>query len=95
MQFAAAAAKTHWEAHFAGYDIEGSGRDGENFVLAWPNKSWADVGTDPNPSAKDMVTSVYGAAAAESTHQKFSDAIAEHWSNAWSIDKDLSLLPAK
>lgn len=95
VQFAAAAAKTHWEAHFAGYDIEGSGRHGENFVLVWPNKSWADVGTDPKPSAKDMVTSVYGAAAAESTHQKFSDAIAEHWSDAWSIDKDLSLLPAK
>lgn len=94
-QFAAAAAKSHWQGHFAGYDIEGGGKGAENFVLVWPNKSWADVGTDPSPSAKDMVTSVYGAAAAESSHQKFTDAIAEHWSDAWSYDKDLSLIPGK
>ena len=48
---AAAADKAHWEGHFAGYDINGAGQGGEDFVLVWPNKSWADVGQDPSPSA--------------------------------------------
>lgn len=94
-QFAAAAAKTHWQGHFEGYDIDGSGQGGENFVLVWPNKNWADVGQDPSPSAKDMMKNVYGAAAAESNHQKFLATIAEHWEDAWSYDKDLSLIPGK
>lgn len=94
-KLASAAAKTHWQAHFSGYDIEGGGNGSADFVLVWPNKNWADIGTDPNPSAKDMVVSVYGAAAAGSSHQKFTDAIAEHWSDAWSYDKDLSLIPGK
>lgn len=94
-QFAAAAAKTHWEGHFASSDIEGSGEGGANFVIVWPNKSWADIGMDPTPSAKDMMDSVYGAAAAQSSHQKFLNAIADHWADAWSYDKDLSLIPGK
>ncbi|HEV2269609.1 MAG TPA: hypothetical protein VGR92_09130 [Steroidobacteraceae bacterium] len=94
-QFAAAAAKTHWEGHFAGYDIEGSGQRGISFTLVWPNKSWSDVGHDPNPSAKAMMESVYGKEAAEAMHRKYVAAIAEHWEDAWSYDKDLSLTPAK
>jgi hypothetical protein len=94
-KLAAAAAKSHWQGHFQGYNTEGSGQGGENFVLVWPNKSWADAGTDATPSAKDMMGSVYGAAAAEATHQKFLAAIDEHWSDAWSYDKDLSLIPGK
>ena len=92
-KFAAAAAKTHWQAHFAGWDIEGSGQGAENFVMVWPNKNWADVGTDPNPSAKDMMWSVYGQANAEAMHQKFLATIADQWSDAWSYDKDLSIVP--
>ncbi|MGA7538962.1 MAG: hypothetical protein WBW93_09350 [Steroidobacteraceae bacterium] len=94
-QFAAAAAKTHWMGHFAGWDIDASGQGGEDFVLVWPNKNWADVGTDPSPSAKDMMASVYGAANAEAMHQKFMAAVHESWSDAWSYDKDLSITPRK
>lgn len=93
-KFAAAAAKTHWQGHFAGYDIEGGGQGSEDFVLVWPNKSWADIGTDPNPSAKAMMQSVYGAAA-QSMHQTFVQTVAEEWSDAWSYDKDLSVIPGK
>ncbi len=92
---AAAADKAHWEGHFAGYDINGAGQGGEDFVLVWPNKSWADVGQDPSPSAKDLMSSAYGKAAAEANHQKLLGAIAEHWSDAWSYDKDLTLIPGK
>jgi hypothetical protein len=92
---AGAAAKIHWNTHFAGYDIEGAGQGGENFVLVLPNKSWADVGQDPSPSVKDMMSSVYGQAAAEAMMHKFDDAVADLWSDGWSYDKDLSLIPAK
>jgi hypothetical protein len=91
--FAAAAAKAHWGGHFAGWDIDGAGQGGEDFVLVWPNKSWADVGTDPSPSAKDLMDSTYGKAAAAANHEKFLGAIAEYWSDAWSYDKDLSFIP--
>ncbi|HTX06172.1 MAG TPA: hypothetical protein VMD06_10105 [Steroidobacteraceae bacterium] len=92
-QFAAAAAKTHWMGHFVGWDIDASGQGGEDFVLVWPNKNWADVGTDPSPSAKAMMDSVYGAANAEAMHQKFMASVHESWSDAWSYDKDLSIIP--
>ncbi|HJS92465.1 MAG TPA: hypothetical protein VJ738_21035 [Steroidobacteraceae bacterium] len=94
-KFAAAAAKTHWQGHFGGWDIEASGQGGEDFVLVWPNKNWADVGTDPKPSAKDMMDGVYGEANAEAMHRKFMDTIADQWSDAWSYDKDLSIVPGK
>jgi hypothetical protein len=94
-KFAAAAAKINWEGHFAGYESEGSGQGGENFVIIWPNKSWADIGQDPNPAADDMMAKVYGMDGAESMHQQFLAAIAEHWSDAWSYNADLSLIPGK
>lgn len=92
---AAAAAKAHWQGHFAGWDIDGAGQGGEDFVLVWPNRSWADVGQEPSPSAKDLMSSAYGKAAAVANHQKFLGAIAEDWSDAWSYDKGLSFIPAK
>ena len=94
-KFAAAAAKTHWEGHFAGWDIDASGEGGQDFVLVWPNKNWADVGHDPSPSAKAMMDSVYGAANAEAIHEKFMATIKDDWSDAWSYDKDLSIIPRK
>lgn len=94
-KYAAAAAKIHWQAHFAGYDIRGSGQGGEDFALVAPNKTWADVGVDPKPSVKGMMETVYGRAAARKTHEKLGGAIAEEWSDIWSYNKDLSYIPAK
>ena len=94
-QYAAAAAKIHWQAHFAGYDIQGSGNGGEDFALVSSNKTWADVGTDPKPSVKEMAESVYGKSAARKIHEKLEGAIADEWSDIWSYDQDLSYLPKK
>lgn len=93
--FASAAAKAHWEGHFSGWDVNGAGQGGPHFVLVWPNKNWADVGQQPNPSTKDMMDSAYGKDAAKANHDKFMGAIAEHWSDGWSFDKDLSYIPGK
>lgn len=94
-KFAAAAAKTHWQGHFGGYDVEGSGEDGLDFALVWPNRNWADIGTDPTPSIKDLMNSVYGKAASRAMHAKYTAAIATQWEDAWSYEKDLSYVPGK
>lgn len=94
-KFAAAAAKTHWQGHFAGYDIEGAGEGGLDFALVWPNKSWADIGQDPTPSIKDLMDSVYGKLASRALHRKYLAAVATQWSEAWSYEKDLSYTPGK
>lgn len=94
-KFAAAAAKIHWEVHFGGYDEEGSGQGAENFVVVSPQKSWADAGQDPTPSAKEMMEKVYGKAAAASMRQKSFATVADQWSDVWSYDKDLSFIPGK
>lgn len=94
-KLAAAAAKTHWVGRFAGYEIEGAGHGGENFVLVWPNKNWADIGQDPSPSVKQMMDSVYGKKAAHANHDKFIGSIAEQWSDAWTYQKDLSYTPGQ
>jgi len=94
-KFAAAAARIHWEAHFAGYDIEGSGQGAENFVLVWPNKSWADVGEPAKPSDKEMMESVYGKAAAGANLKRLLGAVSDVWTEGWSYEKDLSYIPGK
>lgn len=94
-KLAAAAAKTHWMGHFAGYDVEGSGQGAEDFVVVWPNKNWADIGQDPTPSIKQLMESVYGKTASRANHEKFFASIAEEWSDAWSYEKDLSYIPGR
>lgn len=94
-KFTAAAAKTHWPQHFAGYDINGSGQGGEDFVVVWPNKSWADIGQEPKPSVKQLMESVYGKRAAAANHKKFLATFAEEWSDVWTYDKELSFTPGK
>jgi hypothetical protein len=94
-KLAAAAAKKHWEGHFAGYDVMGSGEGGEDFLMVWPNKNWADAGTEAKPSMKDMMYSVYGKSAAKANRRRFEDSIAEDWSDVWSYDKELSVTPEK
>lgn len=89
-QFAAAAAKTHWEGTFSGYDVIGAGQGGADFLLVWPNKNWADVGSEPSPTAKQMMQSVYGKSRAQAMHRRWVSSIAETWSDGWSYDQGLS-----
>lgn len=94
-KYTAAAAKTHWEGHFSGWDIQGAGQGAEDFVLVWPNKNWADIGHDPSPSIKQMMASVYGKKAAAAIHEDFVTSLADSWSDAWSYEKDLSYKPGE
>jgi len=93
--FAAAAAKTSWEVHFHGYEVVGGGKGSPQFLLTFPNKSWAEAGMKPNPSTRKMMDSVYGKTAATAVFHKLFHVIRDDWSSVWSYDKELSLVPAK
>jgi hypothetical protein len=94
-KYAAAANKTHWAGQFVGYDVMASGQGGEDFIIMGPNKNWADAGTNPKPSATQMMYSVYGESRAKANRKVLDDSIAESWSDIWSYDKTLSYLPQK
>ena len=61
---AAAADKTKWYATWDAMGIIAGGRGVADYHMVWPNKSWAEMGEDPSPSAKAMMEHVYGKAAA-------------------------------
>lgn len=92
--FAAAAAKTGWDGHFIGYDVMAGGHGSPQFLVAWPNKTWAEDGMKPHPSARKMMESIYGKTGASAIFHEFSHTIQDEWSSIWSYDKKLSL-PAK
>src|SRR5512146_729165 len=94
-KLAAAAAKVHSPAHFAGYDIQGSGQGAEDFVLVWPNGSWADVGQASNPADGKLTERVYGKRAARASQRNLLAAIADSWSDAWRYAQALSYIPGK
>ena len=93
-KYTAAAARIHWEGHFASYDIEGASQGSENFVVVWPNKSWADIGRDPKPTRPQLIEKAYGKAKARALHDTYVDAIEAQWSDTWTYQKDLSFIPA-
>lgn len=93
--FAAAAAKTSWQVHFKGYEVIGGGEGSPQFMLVFPNKSWAEAGMKPNPSTRKMMNSVYGKTAAAALSHNLHRLIRDDWGSLWSYDKDLSWLPAK
>ncbi len=94
-KFAAAAAKTHWQGHFLGLMALGTGRNGYNFIVVWPNQNWADVGTQPKPSQEAMMNGVYGKAVARMLDHAVGHSIADMWSDIWKYDAALTYTPGK
>ncbi|WP_176212446.1 hypothetical protein [Metallibacterium scheffleri] len=77
-KFAAAASKTKWDANWDTTSVIGGGRGAEDYNMIWPNKSWAEMGEDPSPSAKAMMEHVYGKAVSRSRCNRISA-----WCRAW------------
>jgi len=94
-KFAAAADKTKWDANWDTMGIIAGGRGAADYDMVWPNKSWAEMGEDPSPSAKAMMEHVYGKAAAAANRKRYLAAIEHSWSSIYKYDKDLSYIPAK
>lgn len=94
-KFAAAADKTKWDANWEAMSVIAGGRGAADYNLVWPNKSWAEMGEDPSPSAKAMMEHVYGKVAAAANRKQYLAAIEHSWSSIYKYDKDLSYTPAK
>lgn len=94
-KFAAAAAKAHFNQPFEGYEVFGSGHDGEQALLVGPGKTWAEVGADPVPDPDKMMEQAYGKKTADALRDQAMAGIAQHWADAWSYDKELSYVPKK
>lgn len=94
-KYAEAAAKIKWEGQWFTDAVTGGGKGSADYILVWPNKSWAEIGQEPNPSIKAMMEKVYGKAQAAAIRKQFFDAIDHQWDGVWSYSKDLSYIPAK
>lgn len=94
-KYTAAAAKTGWSGHWSTQEVLAGGKGAADYDIVWPNRSWADIGTEPDPSTRQMMENVYGKAAAEANRKMFMESIEDSWSAIFSYDKDLSYIPAK
>ena len=94
-KYAAAATKSKWEGQWFADAVTGGGRGSADYILVWPNKSWAEIGQEPNPSIKAMMEKAYGKTQAAAIRKQFFDAIDHQWDGIWSYNKELSYIPAK
>jgi hypothetical protein len=85
----------HFNEHFMGFDVFGSGEGGEEFLVSSPSNTWAEAGEDPAPAPAKMMDEVYGKRAAEANYAMMMNCIAADWADTWEYDKDLSLIPGK
>jgi len=94
-KFAAAANKSKWEGYWFTQQVVAGGHGAPDYNMVWPNKSWAEIGQDPSPSAKAMMESAYGKAGATANRKQYLDAVEHSWSSIYRFDKELSYIPAK
>lgn len=92
---AEAAAKKHWDNHFIGDNVLLAGPRSADFLIAGPNKSWADIGEMPNPSTRKLLQAVYGKASTKALIRTFDHSVRKASSTAWAYDKKLSFVPRK
>ena len=90
----AAAAKMHFNEHYVGDEVFGSGEGGEEFLYAQPANTWAQIGADPVLAPAKMMDEVYGKRAAEANYTMVMNSVEAHWSDAWQYDKELSFIPS-
>ena len=80
-KFAAAADKIKWDGYWFTQQVVAVGHGAPDYNMVWPNKSWAEIGQDPNPSAKALMESAYGKAGAAANRKQYLDAIEHSWSS--------------
>ncbi|GAB3790938.1 hypothetical protein [Dyella agri] len=91
-KIAAAAAKSNWPHYYQFARMIDAGDDAPDFILVIPDKSWADVGTEPDPDVWKMVENVYGKSDAAAIRQSINDAVAKESSHVDSYNAELSYI---
>ena len=92
-KIAAAADKAKWPYYFRFMQVQAGDEGAPDYVLAMPNKSWADYGTEASPSMWKMVEGVYGKADTDALRESVNNAIDKTSEHVDSYDADLSYIP--
>lgn len=91
---AAAAAKSHWSNYFRFLRVKDGGPAAPDFMVVTYSTSWAEFGTDANPTMMKMVEGVYGKDGAEGIWKALGDSIEDQSSHVDSLDEELTYRPA-
>ena len=94
-KIAAAADKSNWSGHFETLEINYGGDGAPDYIVLLPNKNWADVGMEANPSLWKMMEGVYGKTEAAAIHKSLGDSIEKSSSHIDSYNADLTYTAAK
>jgi hypothetical protein len=94
-KIAAAADKAKWPYYFRFMQIQGGDEGAPDYILAMPNNSWADYGSEANPSMWKMVEGVYGKADTDALRETVNNAIEKASEHVDSYNADLSYIPGK
>jgi hypothetical protein len=94
-KIASAAEKTDWPGHFETDEINYGGDGSPDYIVVLPNKDWADVGMETNPSLWKMMESVYGKTEAAAIRKSLNDSIEKSSSHIDSYNADLTYTAPK
>lgn len=94
-KIAAGAAKTKWPGHFSTSEVNYGGDGSPDYLIVFPNKNWADVGMEPNPSLWKMMEGVYGKTEAAAIRKSLNDSIEKSSSHIDSYNADLTFTAPK
>lgn len=91
----AAAAKAKWPYYYRTLKVQGGDEGSPDYILVFPQKSWADYGTEANPSVWKMVESAYGSTDTAALRKSLNDAIKTSSEHVDSYSADLSFTAGK
>jgi hypothetical protein len=94
-KIAAAADKANWPYSFRFLQVQAGDEGAPDYILAMPNKSWADYGAEADPSLWKMVEGVYGKADTDALRKAVNDAIDKTSEHVDSYNADLSYIAGK
>lgn len=94
-KIAAAADKANWPYYFRFLQLQAAGDDAPDYILVMPNKSWADYGSEADPTMWKMVEGVYGKADTDALRKAVNDAIDKTSEHVDSYNADLSYISGK
>jgi hypothetical protein len=94
-KIAAAAEKSKWSGHFQTNEIDYGGEGSPDYIVVLPNKDWADVGMERNPTLWKMMENVYGKTEAAAIRKSLNDSIEKSSSHIDSYNADLTYTAPK
>ncbi|MBS0570750.1 MAG: hypothetical protein JSS28_09090 [Proteobacteria bacterium] len=94
-KIAAGAEKSKWSGHFATNQINYGDEGAPDYLVVLPNKDWADVGMQANPTLWKMMENVYGKSEAAAIRKSLNDSIEKSSSHIDSYNADLTYTAPK